>query len=79
MVSMIVLTCIIWIEGSPHSGGETMCGMHEAEIKYYSIDGCKANIPAYEKFVVKSIYDAFEMPSDYTIQTQCFKDFGSKK
>ena len=76
MFSMVVLTCIIWIEGNSYDGGETICGMHEAEIKYSSMYACKYNISAYEKYVEESIIDAFEMPSDYIINTRCYKDFG---
>ena len=47
MFSMIVMTCIIWIEGSRYDGGEILCGMHEAEIKYSSMFACKVNIPRY--------------------------------
>jgi len=79
MVSMVVLTCLIWIEGASYDGGETRCGLHESKIKYATIHACRQNIKAYEEYVVKSIYDAFEMPTDYTIQTQCYKKFGSYK
>lgn len=73
---MIVLTCIIWIEGNSFDGGESICGIHEAEIQYSSMYACRYNINAYEKYVEESIFDAFEMPSDYTIKTTCYKDFG---
>tara|TARA_A100000172_G_C3028532_1_gene105733 strand:+ start:169 stop:408 length:240 start_codon:yes stop_codon:yes gene_type:complete len=79
MVSMVVLTCIIWIEGSSYDGGESRCGLHEAEIKYSTIHACKQNISAYEEYVMKSIYDVFEMPTDFYLQTQCFERFGSEK
>ena len=48
---MIVMTCIIWIEGSRYDGGEVLCGMHQAEIKYSSMFACKSNIKRYEKYV----------------------------
>tara|TARA_R100001015_G_C4506197_1_gene79258 strand:- start:381 stop:614 length:234 start_codon:yes stop_codon:yes gene_type:complete len=74
MFSMIVLTCIIWIEGSRYDGGEVLCGMHKAEIKYMNEFACKRDVPRYKRYVVESIYDQFEMPSDYTINTMCYKD-----
>tara|TARA_R100001510_G_C7631070_1_gene189922 strand:- start:1171 stop:1404 length:234 start_codon:yes stop_codon:yes gene_type:complete len=72
MFSMIVMTCIIWIEGNRYDGGEVLCGMHEAQIKYPSKFDCEINIPRYERYVVDSIYDQFEMPSDYIINTMCY-------
>mgnify|MGYP003638345936 FL=1 len=79
MVSMVVLTCIIWIEGASYNGGENVCGFHESKIKYETIQDCKQNIKVYEEYVVESIYDAFEMPTDYMIKTQCYKRFWSNK
>tara|TARA_R100000654_G_scaffold12206_1_gene26537 strand:- start:2200 stop:2433 length:234 start_codon:yes stop_codon:yes gene_type:complete len=74
MFKMFVMTCIIWIEGSRYDGGEVKCGIHEAEIVFSSMFACKSNIPRYEEYVVKSIYDQFEMPSDYVINTMCYED-----
>ena len=76
MFSMIVMTCIIWIEGSRYDGGEVKCGMHKAEIQYYTMFACKSNIPRYEEFVAKSIYDQFDMPTDYIFNTMCYKENG---
>ena len=79
MFSMIVMTCIIWIEGSFYDGGEVLCGMHKAEIQYSSMYACKSNIKRYEEYVEKSIYDQFEMPSDYVINTMCYEGNGENR
>ena len=79
MFSMIVMTCIIWIEGNRYDGGEVQCGMHKAEVQYSSMYACKSNIPRYEKFVEESIYDQFEMPTDYIINTRCYAENGENR
>ena len=53
--------------------------MHKAEIQYSSMYASKSNIKRYEKYVEKSIYDQFEMPSDYVINTMCYEENGENR
>ena len=80
MFSMIVMTCIIWIEGSRYDRGEAKCGIHKAALEYTSRFECEIDIPKYERYVINSIYDQFEPPfADIILNTMCYENFGEEK
>ena len=37
------------------------------------------DLTLYEKFVEESIYDQFEMPTDYIINTRCYAENGENR
>ena len=73
MVKMIVLICVVWVEGSRYDGGEKKCMMHESQVKYMTLDQCRSDITKSEQLTEGDIFDKFgKEPISYTISPACF-------